>query len=485
MPAIRIKLPTGEVTHVLSGERITVGRRPDNTIQILDRSVSGHHAELLAVNGHYRLHDLQSTNFSFVDGAQVLDYHLHGKCKVTFGSIECEYDPTVESPSTETMLTNAQLERDVAFLRAENVELLGKIDTLQRRIDILSSARLVTGRTDSTPGSAAADSIKAIAAERDDLRHQNTGLKLELDQLREELTLTVRERDTARQTLELVQAEKAALKTQIEGGDGKKGTRRLDRPAEQITVPVDPSSDTQRLSPASPVAPGAEGLGPQVNKIRAALDHLGATPNNPALRKEAGELAHLLVSSCSSLGEHAFAHLARALDDLLRDLQINPDPLKQSTLRTLQQAGDLLTRLLSPTLFDSAKSLPTAHVLAIDDDSDLLATVIASLQLAQVQADGCGTAEEGLQAVGSRTYDLVLVDVSLPGIDGTAFCAKTRDLPAYRKTPILFLTVTDTLDKRAETSLSGGSDFIGKPFNIFELALKVQSWVFKHQLGLL
>ena len=72
MPVLRIKLPNqGEVTHILSGEHISIGRRPDNTIQILDRSVSGHHAELISVNGHYRLHDLQSTNLCFVDGQPV------------------------------------------------------------------------------------------------------------------------------------------------------------------------------------------------------------------------------------------------------------------------------------------------------------------------------------------------------------------------------------------------------------------------------
>jgi pSer/pThr/pTyr-binding forkhead associated (FHA) protein len=51
-----------EVTHVLDGDRITIGRGPDNTIQINDRTVSKHHAELLAADGHYRLHDLDATN---------------------------------------------------------------------------------------------------------------------------------------------------------------------------------------------------------------------------------------------------------------------------------------------------------------------------------------------------------------------------------------------------------------------------------------
>jgi DNA-binding response OmpR family regulator len=70
-------------------------------------------------------------------------------------------------------------------------------------------------------------------------------------------------------------------------------------------------------------------------------------------------------------------------------------------------------------------------------------------------------------------------------MNGMAFCAKARELPGYRKTPIVFLTIADTLEQRAESSLNGGTDFIGKPFSVFDLALKVQTWVLKQQLGLL
>src|SRR5882724_3072411 len=94
MATLRIKLADqGEVTHELTADRITVGRRPDNTVQIIDRSVSAHHAELICEDGHYRLHDLGSTNLSFVDGTAVTDFHLHQECRITFGTVQCEFDP--------------------------------------------------------------------------------------------------------------------------------------------------------------------------------------------------------------------------------------------------------------------------------------------------------------------------------------------------------------------------------------------------------
>lgn len=216
MPTLRIKLPDqSEATHVLTGERITVGRRPDNTIQILDRSVSAYHAELLFTDDHYRLHDLQSTNLSFVEGTQVTDFHLRNSCKIAFGNVECEYDatPTIDN-NAEPKLTSAQMEKDMAFLRAENQELINKIDSLQRRIDILSSARLITGKNE-TGMLSSPDQLKKLTAERDELRFQSSGLKLELEKLRDELAATIRERDAARQANELLQAERAAQQRDV------------------------------------------------------------------------------------------------------------------------------------------------------------------------------------------------------------------------------------------------------------------------------
>lgn len=232
MPILRIKLPdAGEITHVLRGDRITVGRRPDNIVQILDRSVSGYHAELIWEGDHFRLHDLGSTNFSFVEGQQVTDFNLRNSCKIGFGNIECDYDAIPsEDEDGEPKLTPAQMEKDMAFLRAENQELINKIDALQRRIDILSSARLVTGKSD-TAQIGAPDHVKKLTAERDEMRYQISGLKLELEKVREELTAAQRERDAARQVAELLQAEKGQLQRQLQG-DEKAVTQKINIPAQ-------------------------------------------------------------------------------------------------------------------------------------------------------------------------------------------------------------------------------------------------------------
>ncbi len=90
MPKIRIHLSEDNQTvHDLSEERITVGRLPDNSLQIEDDSVSSHHAELTLEGGEYHLHDLGSTNGTYINGEQRTDAILKSGDQIRFGKIDC------------------------------------------------------------------------------------------------------------------------------------------------------------------------------------------------------------------------------------------------------------------------------------------------------------------------------------------------------------------------------------------------------------
>ena len=93
MPKLKIMMPeSGEVTHELLDEVITLGRVSDNMIQVEDGSVSSRHAQLsLGGNGSYQLQDLGSTNGTRVNGAPVTDVVLRHGDRVRFGQIEAAY----------------------------------------------------------------------------------------------------------------------------------------------------------------------------------------------------------------------------------------------------------------------------------------------------------------------------------------------------------------------------------------------------------
>lgn len=503
MPALRIKLPNAEATtHALRGPRVTVGRAPDNTIQIQHASISSHHAEFVAVDGRYELHDLRSTNRSYVEGKPVTECHLPGSCQILFGSVECEFEvsPPPTSKKLELPAPQSRAEaraEDSLFLEVENRALRERLHHLQRRFDILGSARLLTGRADLTPIAAAGDALKSISGERDDFRQQSAGLRLESGRLREELAMTARERDAARHAAEALQTERASLLEQLE--QARTRVQQLETLAASPTTaatpppPKPPGAGPIQAPPpppgfrrkAAPVAPAnPDRLPDEVRTFREILAQLSTAPTDPVLLDRAGEALAGIAANATLLGSRGLLRVVRAFQEVLRDFERSENAPTVESLRTMRHTGDLLTRLIEPRALAAGRDLAPARVLCLDDDADLRETVMTALRGAAIEVTGCPSAEDALRAVSGETFDTVLADLRLPEMDGVAFCARLREMPAYRRTPVLFLTVADTLDKRAETSLSGGNEFVAKPFNVAELVLKVECWTLKHQLRL-
>ncbi len=118
MPKLLVSLPDGPVTHELSESEITVGRISDNMIEIVDASVSSHHASLsLAEDGDYVLTDLGSTNGTELNGKEIAEgeaHKLQAGDKIRFGNIDVAYSS--ENPAEARPLPEAE---EVAAVIAE------------------------------------------------------------------------------------------------------------------------------------------------------------------------------------------------------------------------------------------------------------------------------------------------------------------------------------------------------------------------------
>lgn len=100
MPKLQVSLPDGtEAAHDLNDETITIGRVPDNAIQIDDASVSSHHAQLTLSGGAYHLRDLNSTNGTRLNGQRVSDSALQDGDRVRFGKVEAVFRASASSES--------------------------------------------------------------------------------------------------------------------------------------------------------------------------------------------------------------------------------------------------------------------------------------------------------------------------------------------------------------------------------------------------
>ncbi len=114
MAKLSVYLETGRTTHELTEERITIGRAPDNMIQIDDSSVSGRHAQLSLIDDRYQLKDLGSTNGTRVNSESVTDVFLRVGDRLRFGKVEARF----ESDTTGT----AQPLPDAAAIEARPAE---------------------------------------------------------------------------------------------------------------------------------------------------------------------------------------------------------------------------------------------------------------------------------------------------------------------------------------------------------------------------
>ncbi len=111
-----------------------------------------------------------------------------------------------------------------------------------------------------------------------------------------------------------------------------------------------------------------------------------------------------------------------------------------------------------------------AHILVAEDEPSINELMVWNLQLVGHRADSCTSGAGALEKCQSRQYDLVLLDVMLPGLDG--FAVKKK-LPA--DLPVIFVTAKEKLADRLNGLSLGADDYITKPFEMLELLARVEA----------
>jgi CheY-like chemotaxis protein len=213
-----------------------------------------------------------------------------------------------------------------------------------------------------------------------------------------------------------------------------------------------------------------------------------------SLIKAAGEVAqlkhiHELYCRVHSVNGNAgisgltqIAHLAAALEALLKELYEQPKNINSSTLRTVAAAVDFLGFLFERGTRQDQQDIPAASILVVDDEDLSRRAIIYALEKAQLRSVTAEDPNAALKLLGETAFDLVFLDVNMPGMTGYELCAKLRALPLHKKTPVVFVTVLSDFDNRASSTMAGGNDFIAKPFLFIELTVKALIHVLRGKL---
>ncbi|MGE5415067.1 MAG: response regulator transcription factor [Syntrophomonadaceae bacterium] len=117
------------------------------------------------------------------------------------------------------------------------------------------------------------------------------------------------------------------------------------------------------------------------------------------------------------------------------------------------------------------------RILVVDDDAAVSMAVREILEPEGLAIDCPADPRAGLMDALRRAPDLVILDVSMPGMTGWEFCAILRRQSATREVPVLFLTGRAEVKDRITAMQLGGSDFLAKPFGAEDLRRKVRALV--------
>lgn len=193
-------------------------------------------------------------------------------------------------------------------------------------------------------------------------------------------------------------------------------------------------------------------------------------------------LVHAVTGNAAVSGLLLISYMADALEALLKELYEKPRNMNPSTLRTVASGIDFLGILFERGTHPSKQEPLSASILVVDDEAISRRAITYALEKAKLKSMNLEDPVLALDMLTKNEFDLIFLDVDMPGMNGYELCTKLRTLPAHKKTPVVFVTSLNDFENRANSTMSGGNDFIGKPFLFIELAVKALVHVLRSRL---
>src|SRR6185369_2749402 len=158
------------------------------------------------------------------------------------------------------------------------------------------------------------------------------------------------------------------------------------------------------------------------------------------------------------------------------------DSCTTSTLLTVSDAVNMLYDLCNPAIPRDLAHNPPVRLLAVDDDPIARRAITFALHLTFPKPDIADCGDAALTLATEKEFDVVFMDVQMPGMDGFTACTKIRETETNRFTPVVFVTAHGDVETRARATLSGGSDLVGKPILTAEIGVKALTFTLRGRI---
>jgi len=243
-----------------------------------------------------------------------------------------------------------------------------------------------------------------------------------------------------------------------------------------------PAGEVETAAPvAAPEVDLRKMLREQAAPLQSALSRFLLIPSDSSRLIAISQAAHAVAGNAAAAGEPTLAWMASALEALVRDLYEKPKQRNPSSNNTVTEATRLLVTWLQEAAAAPQQRPDGCRVLAVDDDPIMGQLVTGALGRAQLGCTAMQDPVAALAALRANSFDLVLLDVEMPVMDGPTLCTELRKLPQHKETPVVFVTAVGDFERRTASLASGGNDLLAKPFLPMELAVKALTHLLRRQ----
>jgi DNA-binding response OmpR family regulator len=180
---------------------------------------------------------------------------------------------------------------------------------------------------------------------------------------------------------------------------------------------------------------------------------------------------HQISSRAGVAGFVELGKMSSALESLIKEFFEESHLINASSLRTISHTVEMLGQMMeTPTMGVDTSRVPVC--LVVDDDPICRETVVMSLRSVNLPSISVGKPMVALELISENQFGLIFLDVEMPGKNGYEICEEIRRSFLNKQTPVLFVTSLGDFENRARSLISGGTDFIAKPFLPLELGLR-------------
>lgn len=183
-------------------------------------------------------------------------------------------------------------------------------------------------------------------------------------------------------------------------------------------------------------------------------------------------------------GAFPLARVVTAIESLIEKMGKATGKTGDSAARTLAHSFDFLASLVTHARTLDWNVAGNLNVMVVDDEEISRRAIAHALTGADLGCVSLDDPARALKVLAENQFDLAVVDIDMPGIDGYELCRRLRLIPGYAQVPVFFVTGSTDFQSRVQSLCSGGNDFISKPFLSDELAVKAMVSIFEQRLGL-